>query len=71
MFNETKLAWQGVKSTRLMSIFNSKKGWKFSIKIQLTKSDPKGQGGGKCPASCQLGIIDTTVAEIQILNGFY
>ena len=35
---------QGVKLTRLMSILTSKKVLKFLIKIQLTKSDPKGQG---------------------------
>ena len=44
-----------LKLTRLMSIFTSKKVWKFLIKIQLTKSDPKKTGGGKCPPSCQLG----------------
>ena len=36
--------WQGVKLTRLMSIFTSKKVWKFLIKNQLTKSDPKRTG---------------------------
>ena len=25
-------------------------------KNQLTKSGKKGQGGGKCPSSCQLGL---------------
>ena len=49
-------AWQDVKLTRLMSIFTSKKVWKFLIKIQLTKSDPKRTRGGKCPPSCQLGL---------------
>ena len=39
-----------------MSIFTSKKVKKILIKIQLTKSDPKRQRGGKCPASCQLGL---------------
>ena len=42
-----------------MSIFTSKKVWKFLIKIQLTKSDPKRIGDGKCPPSCQLGLIQT------------
>ena len=32
------------KVTGLMSIVTSKKVWKCLIKIQLTKSDPKGQG---------------------------
>jgi hypothetical protein len=41
-----------------MSIFTSKKVWKFLIKIQLTNSDPKRTGGGKCPPSCQLGLKD-------------
>ena len=36
--------------------FPSKIVWKNLIKIQLTKSDPKSTGGGKCPASCQLGL---------------
>ena len=39
-----------------MSIFTSKKVWKFLVTIQLTNSDPKRTGGGKCPASCQLGL---------------
>ena len=41
LFYKTQWAWQGVKLTRLMSIFTSKKVWKFLIKNQLTKSDPK------------------------------
>ena len=32
-----------------MSIFTSKKGWKFLIKIQVTKSDPKKTRGWKVP----------------------
>ena len=39
-----------------VSISTSKKVWKFWVKIQLTKSDCKCTGGGKCPASCQLGL---------------
>jgi hypothetical protein len=35
-----------------MSIFTSKKVWKFLIKIQLSKSDPKMKRDGKCPPSC-------------------
>ena len=38
-----------------MSIFTSKFFWKCLIKNQLTHSDPKRKGGGKCPPSCQLG----------------
>ena len=37
----SSLAWQGVKVTGLMSIFTSKRVWKFLIQIQVTKSDPK------------------------------
>ena len=37
IFYKTQWAWQGVKLTRLMSIFTSKKVWKFLIKIQLPK----------------------------------
>ena len=37
----TQLAGQGLKITRFISIFNSKKVWKFLKKDQLTKSDPK------------------------------
>ena len=32
-----------------MSIFTSKKVWKFLVKIQLTKPDPKRTGGWKVP----------------------
>ena len=48
-----------------MSIFTSKKVWKFFINIQLTKSDPKRTRGGKCPPSCQLGL-----KECSFRNGF-
>ena len=41
MFYKTRWAWQEVKLTWLMSIFSSKKVWKFLIKTQLSKSDPK------------------------------
>ena len=44
IFYMTQWACQGIKLTRLMWIFTSKK-------IQLRKSDPKSTGGGKCPAS--------------------
>jgi hypothetical protein len=37
-----------------MSIFNSKKDWKFLITIQLTKSDPKRTRGWKVP--CLMAI---------------
>ena len=45
----TKRVRQGIKLTRLMSIFTYKKVWKFFIKIQLTKSDPKRTRGWKVP----------------------
>ena len=53
-FYKTQWAWQSVKITWLMSIFTSKFFWKCLIKNQLTHSDPKRKGGGKCPPSCQL-----------------
>ena len=40
-FYKTQWAWQGVKLSRLISIFTSNNVWKFLIKIQLTKSNPK------------------------------
>ena len=40
-FYKAQWARQSVKLTRLMSIFTSKKVWKFLIQIQLTKSNPK------------------------------
>ena len=40
--------------------FHLQKVWKFLIKIQLKKSDPKWTGGGKCPASYQLGLMAKT-----------
>ena len=55
-FCKTQWPWQGVKLTRLVSIFTSKKVWNFLIKNQMTKSDKKRQGGGKCPALWQLGL---------------
>ena len=48
-FYKTQWAWQGVKLTQLMSIFTSKKVWKFLIKIHLTKSNPKITRGVKVP----------------------
>jgi hypothetical protein len=44
-----------------MSIFTSKKVWKFLIKIQLTKSDPKRTRVGKCPPSCQLLLTFSSI----------
>ena len=41
IFYMTQWAFQGVKLIWLMPIFTSKKVWKFLIKIQLTKSNPK------------------------------
>ena len=56
IFYKTQWAWQCIKLTWLMSDFTYKKVWKFLIKIQLTKSDPKRMRNGKCPPSCQLGL---------------
>ena len=36
--------------------FHLQKSLKFLVKIKLTKSGPKRTGGGKSPASCQLGL---------------
>ena len=58
-FYKTQWPWQGVKLTRLISIFNFIKVWKFLIKIQLIKFNPKRATIKKCPPphplSCQLG----------------
>ena len=43
--------------------FHLQKVWKFLVKIQLTKSDPKRTGGGKCPASCQLWLMVRVLAN--------
>ena len=40
-FHKTQRACQRVKLSRLISIFTSKNIWKFLIKIQLKKSNPK------------------------------
>ena len=48
-FYNTQWAWRGVKLTQLMSIFTSIKVWKYLIKIQLTKSNPKITRGVKVP----------------------
>ena len=49
IFYKSQRARQGVKLTRFMSIFTSKKVWKFLIQIQLTKSNPKITRGVKVP----------------------
>ena len=71
IFYKAQWAWQVVKLTRLKSIYTSKKVWKFLIKFQLTKTDSKRTRGWKCPASCQLGLINpqqihTNYAFLQI-----
>ena len=57
IFHKAQWAWQGVKLTRLMSIFTSKKVWKFLIKIQLTKSGPK---------RTTVELRDSILAEMRI-----
>ena len=47
-FYKTQWAWQGVKLSRLISIFTSRNVCKILIKIQLTKSKPKIMRG-VCP----------------------
>ena len=53
-----------------MSIFTHKKVWKFLVRIQLIKSVPKKTGGGKCPASCQLGL-NQIHAAIDLFTHFF
>ena len=43
------MSLSGCQITRLMSIFISKKSWKFVIQIQLTKSNPRITRGVKVP----------------------
>ena len=54
IFYKTEWAWQGIKLTRLMSIFTSEKVLKLLIKNQLTKSHPKRTRAWKVP--CLLPI---------------
>ena len=56
IFYKTQWAWLGVKLTRLRSIFTFKKVWKFLIKTQLTKSDPKRTSGWKVPSLMPIWI---------------
>ena len=46
VFYKTQWAWQSVKITRLMSIFTSKKVWKFLIKNSADKIQSKNYKGG-------------------------
>ena len=43
-------------------MYAPEKSLEFFIKNQLTKSNPKKTGGGKCPLSCQLGLSTKKVA---------
>ena len=56
IFYKTQWAWQGAKIPRLMSIFTSQKVWKFLIKTQLTKSDPKRTRGWKVPSLMPISV---------------
>ena len=69
-FYKTQWAWQGVKLTRLMSIFTSKKVWKLLIKIHLTKSDPKRTRGRKVPCLMPIRVKYTLWASKVPLNPF-
>ena len=69
-FYKTQWAWQGVKLTELMSIFTSKKVWKFLIQVQLTKSNPKITRRQKCIVSCQLGLMQVEFCS-QPANSVY
>ena len=57
-----------LKLTQLMSIFTSKKIWKFVIKNQLTKSGPKRIGGWKVPS---LMPIRVNTQVLRKHNNFY
>ena len=61
-FYKTQWAWHGVKLTRLMLIFTSKKVWKFLIQIQLTKSNPKITRGVKVPCLMPIRVNDGMIA---------
>ena len=49
IFYKTQSAWQGVKLTRLVSIFTSKKVWNFLIKKSAEKIWSKKEKGWKVP----------------------
>ena len=55
---------QGVKITRLISIFTSKRVWKFLEKIQLTKSDLT----KTCPVPCLTGLNRDSFLDGSFLN---
>ena len=67
-FYKTQWPWQGVKLTQLMSIFTSKKVWKFFIQIQLTKSNPKITRGVKVPClmPIRVKILPPAMSRIRI-----
>ena len=50
-FYKTQWAWQGVKLTQMISIFTSKKVWKFFIQIQADKIQSQNDKGGKSALS--------------------
>ena len=49
LFCNTQWVCQGVELSQLMPIFTSKKVWKFLVKNQLKKSDPKNDRVWKVP----------------------
>ena len=65
IFYKPRWAWQGVKSTQLISIFTSKKVWKILIKIQLTKSNQKRTGGWKVPALMPQAEAMSNIRRLQ------
>ena len=66
VFYKTQWVYQGVKLTRLMY-----KVWKFLVKIQQTKSDPKRIVGRKVPCLMPIRVNGVGVAAIsaKIWNG--
>ena len=65
---KTQWACQGVKLTWLMSIFISKKVWKFLIKIQLTKSDPKRTRVWKVPSLMPIRVKTCRSLRLSLLK---
>ena len=66
IFYKPQWAWQGVKLNRLMSILTSKKVWKFLIKIQLTKCDPKRTMGWKVPSLMPIRVSGHLLLGISL-----
>ena len=69
-FYKTQWAWHGVKLTWLMLIFTSKKVWKFLIKHQLTKSDPKRTRWWKVPCLIPIRVKPVQQSRQRVLRTY-